>query len=156
MSPIAIALLILLGILLLLVEFLIIPGVTIAGIGGFLLIAGGIFTAYRKYGTKFGNITLAITVLVLIIIFSFALRARTWKKIALDTKINSSVDNIKKEGKFAVGERGKTVTRLAPIGKAMFNNKIVEAKSLSGYIDENTEVEIIKVQNTNVIVKPLK
>jgi membrane-bound ClpP family serine protease len=156
MSPIAIALLILLGILLLLIEFLIIPGVTIAGIGGLLLIAGGIFSAYRSHGTKFGNITLAITVLVLIIIFSFALRSRTWKKIALHNKINSSVDNIKKEERFTVGERGKTITRLAPIGKAMFNNKIVEAKSLSGYIDENTEVEIIKIQNTNVIVKPLK
>ena len=156
MSPIAIALLILLGIMLLLIEFLIIPGVTIAGIGGFLLIAGGIFSAYRTYGTKFGNITLAITVLFLIIIFSFALRARTWKKIALSTKINSSVENIKKEGKLTIGERGKTITRLAPIGKAMFNDKIIEAKSLSGYIDENTEVEIIKIQNTNVIVKPLK
>ena len=138
MSPIAIALLILLGILLLLIEFLIIPGVTIAGIGGFILIAGGIFSAYRLYGAKFGNITLAITVLVLIIIFAFALRSRTWKKIALNNKINSSVDNIKKEGRFTVGERGKTITRLAPIGKAMFNNKIIEAKSLSGYIDENT------------------
>jgi membrane-bound ClpP family serine protease len=156
MSPIAIALLILLGILLLLIEFLIIPGVTIAGIGGFLLIAGGVFSAYRSHGTKFGNITLAITVLVLVIIFSFALRSKTWKKIALNNKINSSVDNIKKEERFTVGERGKTITRLAPIGKAMFNNKIVEAKSLSGYIDENTEVEIIKIQNTNVIVKPLK
>lgn len=156
MSPIAIALLILLGIMLLLIEFLIIPGVTIAGIGGFILIAGGIFSAYSKYGAKFGNITLAITVLVLIIIFSFALRSRTWKKIALNTKINSSVDNIKKDGKFTIGERGKTITRLAPIGKAMFNDKIIEAKSFSGYIDENTEVEIIKIQNTNVIVKQLK
>ena len=37
----------------------------------------------------------------------------------------------------------------------MFNDKIIEAKSFSGYIDENTEVEIIKIQNTNVIVKTL-
>jgi len=156
MSPIAIALLILLGILLLLIEFLIIPGVTVAGIGGVLLIGGGVLAAYVRYGVMYGNITLAATVLVLIIIFIVALRTRTWKKIALDTKIDSSVENIKKEGRFMVGERGKTVTRLAPIGKAIFNNKIIEAKSLSGYINENTEVEIIKIQNTNVIVKPLK
>jgi membrane-bound ClpP family serine protease len=156
MSPIAIALLILLGIILLLIEFLIIPGVTVAGVGGVLLIAGGVFAAYLRYGVMYGNITLATTVLVLIIIFIVALRTRTWKKIALDTKIDSSVENIKKEGRFMVGERGKTVTRLAPIGKAIFNNKIIEAKSLSGYINENTEVEIIKIQNTNVIVKPLK
>ena len=156
MSPIAIALLILLGILLLLIEFLIIPGVTIAGIGGFLLIGGGVFSAYHWYGVKYGNITLAVTILVLIIIFFFAFRTRTWKKIALETKIESSTENIKKEGKFAVGERGKTITRLAPIGKAMFSDKIIEAKSLSGYINENTEVEITKIQNTNVIVKPLK
>jgi membrane-bound ClpP family serine protease len=156
MSPIAIVLLIILGIILLLIEFLIIPGVTVAGIGGVLLIAGGILAAYFKYGIKYGNITLAGTILLLIIIFIVALRSRTWKKIALDSRIDSSVNNIKKEGRFTVGERGKTITRLAPIGKAMFNDKIIEAKSLSGYINENTEVEIIKIQNTNVIVKPLK
>ncbi len=156
MSPIAIALLIILGIILLLIEFLIIPGVTVAGIGGVLLIAGGVLAAYIKHGVKYGNMTLAGTILILIIIFIVALRSRTWKKIALDTKSDSSVDNIKKEGRFAVGEKGKTITRLAPIGKAMFNDKIIEAKSLSGYINENTEVEIIKIQNTNVIVKPLK
>lgn len=155
MSPVAIILLILLGIMLLLIEFLIIPGVTIAGIGGFILIAGGIFSAYHFHDVRFGNITVASTVLVIIIIFFFALRSRTWKKIALDTKIDSSVENISKEGKFKVGERGKTITKLAPIGKALFNDKIVEAKSLTGYIDENTEVEIIKVQNTNVIIKPI-
>lgn len=156
MSPLAITLLILLGIMLLLIEFLIIPGITIAGIGGFLLIAGGVFSAYNSRGIKFGNITLAATFLVLIIIFFFALRSRTWKKIALNTKVDSSVENIMKEGKFKVGERGKTITKLAPIGKAIFNDKIIEAKSLAGYVDENTEVEIIKIQNTNVIVKPIK
>ncbi len=155
MSSLAIILLILLGILLLLVEFLIIPGVTIAGIGGFILIAGGIFSAYHFHDVRFGNITVASTVLVIIIIFFFALRSGTWKKIALDTKSESSVENIIKEGKFKVGERGRTITKLAPIGKALFNDKIVEAKSLAGYVDENTEVEIIKVQNTNVIIKPI-
>lgn len=156
MSPLAIALLILLGIMLLLIEFLIIPGITIAGIGGFILIAGGIYSAYHFRGVKFGNITLLATVLVLLIIFFFALRSRTWRKIALNTKINSSVENLIKEGKLQAGERGRTITKLAPIGKAMFGDKIIEAKSLAGYVDENTEVEIIKVQSTNVIVKPIK
>ncbi len=155
MSPLAIIFLILLGILLLLIEFLIIPGVTIAGIGGFILIGGGIFSAYHFHNIRFGNITVAATVLAIIIIFYFALRAGTWKKVALSTKIDSSVENIIKEDKFKVGERGKTITKLSPIGKAVFNDKIVEAKSLAGYVNENTEVEIIKLQNTNVIVKPI-
>jgi membrane-bound ClpP family serine protease len=43
---------------------------------------------------------------------------------------------------------------LAPIGKAMINDKMVEAKSITGFIDENTEIVIVKIQNTNVVVKP--
>ena len=95
MSPLAIILLILLGILLLLIEFLIIPGVTIAGIGGFILIAGGIFSAYHFHDVKFGNITVASTVLVIIIIFFFALRSRTWNfSFSISDSFSRFTDNI--------------------------------------------------------------
>ena len=64
MSIFAIILLILLGLVLLLIEFAVIPGVTIAGIGGFLLLAASVYIAFTELGTAAGFITL-IVVLIL-------------------------------------------------------------------------------------------
>ena len=156
MSVGAIIFLIILGIILLLVEFLIIPGITVAGIGGFLCIGAGIFAAYYGHGVQVGNITLFSTLGVIILTIAVVLKSRTWKKVMLDSNINGITGDIKHDANFKVGDRGRAITRLAPIGKAMINDKMVEAKSMTGFIDENTEIEIVKVQNTNVVVKPAK
>ena len=155
MSIGAIVFLIILGIVLLLIEFLIIPGITIAGIGGFLCLAAGIFAAYYGHGVQVGNITLVSTLFVVILSIILVLKTKTWKKVMLESNIDGVVEDIKHDAAFKVGDHGKTITRLAPIGKAMINDKTVEAKSITGFIDENTEIEIVKIQNTNVVVKPL-
>jgi membrane-bound ClpP family serine protease len=156
MSVGAIIFLIILGIVLLLVEFLIIPGITVAGIGGFLCIGAGIFAAYYGHGVQVGNITLFSTLGAIILTIAVVLKSRTWKKVMLDSNIDGIAGDVKHDPNFQVGDRGRAITRLAPIGKAMINDKMVEAKSMTGFIDENTEIVIVKVQNTNVVVKPAK
>ncbi|MBN2612593.1 MAG: NfeD family protein [Bacteroidales bacterium] len=156
MSIGAIILLLIVGIVLLMLEFLVIPGVTIAGIGGFLCLAGGIFAAYYTHGTATGNIVLLSTIATVVIFTVIGIKSKFWRKVMLESEIKGVVVDVKHDETFKIGDKGKAITRLAPIGKAMINNKIVEAKSIEGFVDENTEVEIIKVQNTNVVVKPLK
>ena len=56
---------------------------------------------------------------------------------------------------IAAGDRGTTVTRLAPGGKVMLNGKTYEAKSIDVYIDPHREVEVIGFDNFTVVVKPL-
>ena len=56
--------------------------------------------------------------------------------------------------KIHTGDSGKTITRLAPMGKAIINDVTCEAKSTGGFIDENTDVEVVQVLNTQIIVKP--
>jgi membrane-bound ClpP family serine protease len=154
MSIGAIIFLIILGMVLLFVEFLIIPGITIAGIGGFLCLAAGIFAAYYGHGVQVGNITLVSTLVVVVLSIGLVLKSKTWKKVMLESNINGVAGDVIDDTTFKVGDHGKTVTRLAPIGKAMINDKMVEAKSITGFIDENTEIVIVKIQNTNVVVKP--
>src|SRR4030042_1999407 len=92
MSILGIILLILLGVLLFLVEFFIMPGVTIAGIGGVVLFGLAVFIAYRSHGTAIGNYTLFATLLISITAFIIALRARTWRRFMLKTNIDSKVE----------------------------------------------------------------
>jgi membrane-bound ClpP family serine protease len=152
MSIIAIIIIILLGIILLLVEFLIIPGFTIFGIGGFVFMLLGIGSSYYYHGAQVGNLTLIGTVIASLTTIYFIFKKKTWKNLGLKANIDSKVEPFEKD-KIQPGDSGKTVTRLAPVGKALVNDILCEAKSQSGFIDENTDIEVVKVLNTQIIVK---
>ncbi len=156
MSIAAIILLIVLGIFLFVVEFLLVPGVTIAGIGGALLMVFAVYSAYTTHGPSVGNYTLLATLVLTIGGFAYALRAKTWKGLALSKNIEGKVEVGLEKETVKVGDRGEALTRMAPIGKVLINDFIVEGKSQEGFLDEKTIVEVIKVLNTQIIVKPIK
>ncbi|MBN1158546.1 MAG: hypothetical protein JXA61_04135 [Bacteroidales bacterium] len=153
MSLLAIILVIVLGIILLLLEFLIFPGFTVFGISGFLAILFGIGSAYYFHGVQTGNYALLITAILSIITLFFVFKQKTWKKIGLESSIVSKNITFDPD-QIHEGDSGKTVTRLNPVGKVMVNDVICEAKSISGFINENTEVVVVKVLTTQIIVKP--
>lgn len=156
MSIIAIILLIVLGIFLFIVEFLLVPGVTIAGIGGAILMGVAVYMAYTTHGNTAGNYTLVATLILTVGIGAYALRAKTWKRLMLHKDIDSKVEVGLEGGAIKVGDRGESITRMAPVGKVMINGIVVEGKSQRGFLDQHTPVEVIKVKNTQVIVKSLK
>ena len=152
MSLLAIILLILLGLLLLIVEFLLVPGITIAGIAGMILLGGSVYFSYHFLGSTTGNIVLVSTALVVVITLYYALKSRTWKLFMLNTNIEGNTNTLE-ENSIKPGDTGKTVTRLNPAGKAMINGLMVEASSTGTYINQQTEIEVIKVVGSKVIVK---
>jgi membrane-bound ClpP family serine protease len=145
--------LIVLGLFLLVVEFFMIPGVTVAGIGGFLIIIYAVYSAYTDLGTTTGHLTLLFTAIASIATLAFSLRARTWKRVSLETSINSkAVDEL--ENEIQVGDEGVTISRLAPMGKASIKGKIVEASTTGGLINQNTPIVVVHVETNKIIVKP--
>lgn len=152
MSLLAIILVILLGIFLLLLEFLIFPGFTVFGIGGFLSIIFGIWAAYHFHGAQTGNYAVLITVVLSIVTIFFVFKQKTWKKVGLKSNIVSRNVTFNHD-QIHVGDAGRTITRLNPIGKVMVNDVICEGKSISGFIDENTDIIVVKVLTTQIIVK---
>lgn len=154
MLILAIVLLILLGIALLAAEFFVAFGSIIVGVSGLILASFGVFLTYINYGSIAGNYTLLTSLALLTIAILVSLRARTWKKIALHSEMEGKVNSIT-EYEIKAGDKGITVSRLAPMGKVRINNTIVEAKSLGIYVEENTPVEVVKSNKTNIVVKPL-
>lgn len=153
MSVISIVLLIILGIFLLLVEFFILPGINVAGIGGAILIIGGIFMTYQLHGPVTGTYVLAGSLILTLIILYFALKSSTWKKLMLHTEIDGKVNTIEKN-EIKPGDSGYALTRLAPIGRVQIKDIDAEGKSIAGFIDENTEVIVVKMTGSQIIVKP--
>ena len=149
-------LLIVLGILLFVIEFLLVPGVTIAGIGGLVLTVFGVYKAFNDFGATTGAWVLIGTLLLSVFVIAMSLRARTWNRLMLKTEINGTVDTAPTADQIKAGDWGKTVTRLAPMGKVVVNNIVREAKSIEGFIDENTDIEVVAVEGTRISVKPIK
>jgi membrane-bound ClpP family serine protease len=145
-----IAFLMVVAIVLILLEIFMLPGITVAGVGGFLFAAGGLFYAY-SVSTPIGNVTLAVS-LVFAASFIWLLRSKSFNRVALKTDIDSKLVSSRDLG-IVPGDEGLTLSRLAPIGKARINGITVEAKSMDELIDENTPVEVIRVDGYNVIVK---
>ena len=152
MSVFAIVLLIVLGIILLLVEFLLIPGITIAGIGAFLLLAGGIFSAYYYHGATVGNYFTLGTLAAIFIIFLALFKSGTWKRMGLTATIDSKVE-VAGEGTVKVGSTGKTISKLSPIGKAVIDDLLVEVRSDGTYINSNTNVTVSRIDGNKIFVE---
>ncbi len=151
-----IIILIVLGILLFVIEFLLVPGVTIAGIGGLILTVFGVSKAFQDFGSNVGVWVLIGTIILSVFVIAMSLRARTWNRLMLKTNLKGTVDTDLTEDQVKPGDKGTTLTRLAPMGKILINDLVREAKSTEGYIDEHTDIEIVSIEGTRISVKPLK
>jgi membrane-bound ClpP family serine protease len=152
MDLLIVIILCLLGILLILVEIFLIPGITVTAVAGSLFAIGGIYYAFSRLGTIAGFVTLILTLLIIGIAFVYLVKSKALDTIALKTNINSTVAS-EETLSISKGDKGISLSRLNPIGKVKVNNIVVEGKSLGDFIDENTEIEVIKVSPTQLIVK---
>jgi len=138
----------------LLLEVLVIPGAGVAGIIGFALMVAGIWLSFSREGTQEGYITLAVTVVLNLVIILLALRSKTWKKAMLSTSIDSKVRTIDLQ-KIHIGDKGKTISRCAPMGKAIFNDTFYEVSSYSDFIDQEQDIEIMKISGNKIFIKQI-
>ncbi len=150
-----IVVLILIGLLFIILEILVIPGVAIFGILGVIIILIGVWQSYITYGTTAGHIVLASSILLSIVTLVFSLRSKTWKRMMLNSKIEGKT-NVIDENKIKAGDTGKTTSRLSPAGKAMINGDYYEVHTQSEFVDPGTEIEIIKIDFNKIYVKQKK
>ncbi len=151
MSWLLIIMLIFLGLLFLLLEILVIPGTTLAGIVGFGLLFVGIWQAYASKGIIEGHITLVSTLVITVAVLYYSFKAGTWKRMALKTTVDGKMDQLKGMN-IKEGDNGITVSRLAPAGKAMINNDIIEVHTYGEFIDQEKEITVISVKDNKITV----
>lgn len=143
--------LILIGFVLLILEFLVFPGINVAGIIGFTCICFGIYLGYHYFGVPTGHWIVIGSAVGGVAITWYALRANTWKHLSLHSQINSTVEGV--DVSVVEGDTGVCQGRLAPMGKVVVRDVVCEAESQSGYIDAHSEVEVVKVFKNKIIVK---
>ena len=140
--------LIIVGILLLVAELVLLPGISVAGIGAFLSLA-----VAAVYGILGGSVVLAAIIIVAVAAVVVSLRANTWQRLSLKSTIDATSTPTPEQNDIRIGQRGETLTRLAPMGKVQVGDVTVEAKSVDAYIDPRQVVEVIGYDNTAVVVR---
>lgn len=144
---------ILVGLLLLILDFLVIPGIVIS-IVGVLCMVGGVVATFIQYGTTAGMICLLVTAVVVIGSIVLMMRSKTWRRLQLNTEIDSKMNEFDST-KIQVGATGKSISRLAPMGTGEFDGEVVEVTSTQEFIDVNQGIIITRIDGCKIYVKPL-
>lgn len=142
------------GLLFVIAEVLFVPGGILGIVGGLMLV----FAIYLPYYYHLGigaHINTLVILAILTLGLFLSIKNKTWKRLELSTDVSSKVRKQMDE-LVKVGDKGISLSRLTPMGKARFGEQTLEVKSYSGFVDPQTEIEIIEISKDKIIVKPIK
>ena len=151
-----IVLLIALGLLFLLAEILLLPGLSVGALLSLVCYGSAAWMAFAWFGGTAGAVVVAVILAASAVLTAWALRAKTWQRFSLDHKIESAGNSVPQSDEVKVGDRGVAVSRLSPMGTVEIAGRRYEAKSGGAYIDQHSEVEVTGFENSNVIVRQAK
>jgi membrane-bound ClpP family serine protease len=143
--------LIIVGLILILAEILLIPGVGVAGVLGLIALGGSCYYSFYEFGNLVGAVVTGVNAVLLLITLIYVLMAKTWKRMALETNIDSKA--VADDSSYVcLGDKGVAVTRLAPMGTVRFGDRVTEVKAVEGIIDPGTEVEVAMIEDKKIYV----
>ncbi|MCG3166944.1 MAG: hypothetical protein POELPBGB_02727 [Bacteroidia bacterium] len=158
------------GIILLGIEIFALPGFGVAGISGIILMVSSlILSLIGNVGFDFDPVSASRATEAVLIVFTALLIAiplsvflgyrflnsSFFGRLALNTiqetsQGYSSVDVA--AGNNLVGKTGTAFTVLRPSGKILIDGEVYDAASLTGYIEKNEHVKVIKFETAQLIV----
>jgi membrane-bound ClpP family serine protease len=142
-----------LGAVLVMVEIILIPGTTLVGIAGMLFNLVGIYFGFEYFGATTGAVILVVALVANLVLVVYSFRMKAWERFSLKSIVEGKVN----EGLHAslqVGQKGKALSALRPVGKAEFEGKTYEVRTIGAYADRGVELEIIKLEPDRIIVEP--
>lgn len=146
--------LLLIGLALIIVELVFVPGTTVVGLLGLIFAIVGIVISYSHFGNVIGFYILLTTLATTMGALFYSFRSGAWTKFSHKSSIDSKVN----EGIMAsvhIGDEGITVSTLRPIGKAEFNSKTFEVKTSGNYVERGEKVKITQIESHQIVVEPI-
>ncbi|MEZ6242316.1 MAG: NfeD family protein [Phycisphaerales bacterium] len=169
---------IVLGILLLALEILVIPGFGVFGVLGLLLLFGGLvgtfvpsspgFPGMPGRGTDllYGVVTVALATATAGVGMYFITkhfgRLPLVSRLVLadatpdeDASMRLDLLMATDAPTLSQGDTGRALSSLRPSGTAEFNDQVVDVVSDMGYIDPGTPIRVLKIDGYRVVVEPI-
>ena len=142
--------LIILGLILLAVELLLIPGFSVPGIAGIAMILYGIYKSAIMYGYAGALITFTSSVVLTLILIRVALRSRTLKAISLEYthEGTSAIDDYSSLS----GKLGIALSDLRPSGVAQIKGIRRDVVTDGEFITSGSEIIVSDIDGTRIVV----
>jgi membrane-bound ClpP family serine protease len=145
--------LLLMGMALMVVELIFIPGTSVVGFLGLIFTIAGIVVSYRHFGNQTGHYVLGGSAVLSIGFIIYAFRSGAWSRFSLksssDSKVNEGLTST-----LSIGDTGMAVSTLRPYGKAQFKEQQYEVKTSGNYLETGTPVVIKHISLNLIIVEP--
>jgi len=163
-------LLFVLGIGLVLLEIFVLPGFGVAGIAGIIsILAGLVLSMTPNFGFDFTFVPPTMLIKKIAVVLGFAsvgFFISIWLgmrlinansrlgSIALKTELGKETGFISQDLAMheLVGKTGRTTTVLRPVGKVEIEKDVYDAVSEIGMIDKDTEVKVVRFENSQLVV----
>ena len=107
-----IVLLVFFGLLFLVAELVLLPGVSIGAVLALVCYGSSVYLAFRDFGPVTGTVVILVILVLSVIATVVSLRAKTWQRFSLKQEIRSSSMPVIPAEELQVGDRG--VTRASP------------------------------------------
>lgn len=150
MNTTLLIIILILGVVLLALEIVALPG-GVAGIFGLGLLVFGVWQSYILWGESMGNTILIICTALTAILLVIFLKAKTWKRFSLNEESDSTVNQIDTKD-ITVGTVGRTIARLAPTGKALIEDQLVEVHAINKFIDPDRPIKVVGIEGYRIDV----
>lgn len=138
-----------LGVVLLALEIVALPG-GIAGAFGVGLIGFGVWQTYALFGTKVGTIVLLCAIALCVLMLIWFMKTKTWNRFSLNEESDSMVNQL--EPTVKIGTKGVTISRLAPTGKALIDGETMEVHAVNKFIDPDRPIEVVSLEGYRIDV----
>lgn len=142
----------LLAILLGLLEIFVLPGFGNAGIAAIVCAVLDAIFIYNQYGALWTVVAVVVAVAILCIMLYTVAHSRSVERLSLKAAIKST-NATQEQLSVKVGDTGHSLTRLALVGNAEIGGKQVEVKSSGEFIDANTPIRVVMVNEALVVVE---
>lgn len=165
------------GIVLIAVEILILPGFGVPGVVGLLMLFGGMLgtfvgesglfpdSPYEQHNLFYGMLTMVLSLVTAGVGMYFL--AKHFGSIPLLGRLILSDDNSDGDGLLAgipvdrevvppLGSRGRAITPLRPAGKGQFGERIIDVVCDLGYVEAGAELRVVAADEFRVVVEQVE
>ena len=142
MSTALIIILLILGVVLLALEIVALPG-GVAGFFGVLFIGVGVWQSYVQFGSRVGTIILLCAIAFCILMLVLFMKSKTWQRFSLNEEVDSKVNQL--EPAVKNGTRGVTISRL--------DGQQMEVHAVNKFIDPDRSIEVVATEGYRIDVR---
>lgn len=143
------------GFAVLMVELFFLPGTSFFGAIGVIIMIIGIAMTYVNHGASTGHTVLVLSCITSFVATLIAFRRFENSDLGLKTELDGRVNELT-DIKVDVLDRGLAFGDIKPQGRARINGDIYNVDSLGEFIEDKVPIEIVKITEQKIFVRPIK